>query len=431
MKKIFTLRMLYFIIALNTALTANAIAADSTIVERCGRLQVKGNKIVDQHGRFVELHGMCLYWSQWKGQFYNESCVQWLVDDWKCTVVRASMGVESGGYLTNPSAEKAKVMAVIDACINAGVYVIVDWHDHHAQWHTTKAIEFFEEIASTYGTAPNLIYEIYNEPLQVSWKDSIKPYADTVIKHIRAIDPDNLILVGSPWWSQNVDEATANPVVDTNVAYTLHFYAATHKSSLRSKATTALNRGYALFVSEFGTVTSSGDGTIDSAETNIWMKFMKDHKISWLNWSVADLTETSAILLPGTGASPLGGWTDDQISISGHFIRRKLREAYDSTITVTSVKNNAKLPQEFHLEQNYPNPFNPVTTIHYQVPRAALVTIKIFDILGREVVTLLNEQKQPGRYDIQWNATTVASGLYFYRMKSENFVETKKMILLR
>jgi len=414
--------------------------ADSSIVERAGRLQVKGNKIVDQHGRFVELHGMALYWSQWKGQFYNESSVQWLVDDWKCTVVRASMGVESGGYLTNPAAEKAKVTAVIDACINAGVYVIVDWHDHHGQWHTAQAVEFFEEIASTYGDYPNLIYEIYNEPLQISWKDSIKPYADTLVKHIRAIDPDNLILVGSSTWSQDVDIATANPVVDTNAAYTLHFYAATHKQSLRNKAATALNRGYAIFVSEFGTVTSSGNGTIDSAETDIWLKFLKDNKISWANWSVADLSETSAILLPGTGASQYGGWTDNQISPSGIYVRRKLREAYDSTVTVTEVKLNFELPREFQLYQNYPNPFNPVTIIQYKLSpnpspngrgEGVRVTLKVYDVLGKEVATLVNEQKSPGAYEVQWIASSLPSGVYFYQLRAGNSVATKKLILTK
>jgi hypothetical protein len=319
-------------------------------------------------------------------------------------------------------------MTVIDACIDLGIYVIVDWHDHHAQRHTDQSIAFFEEIASTYNGIPNIIYEIYNEPEgSVSWPDSVKPYADSVVQHIRAIDSVNLILVGSPNWSQDVDVAANNPLLYNNIAYTLHFYATTHKQLLRNKATAALNNNVALFVSEFGTTESSGTGIIDSAETNIWMQFMIDNKLSWCNWSIADKDETSAALKPGASAN--GGWLDSDISISGLLIRRKLREAYESS--TTSVETISQTPMNFELRQNYPNPFNPVTTIKYQMPNAGIVTLKIFDILGREVATLVNEQKQPGKYDVQWNASNNSSGLYFYRIQTEKIVETKKMVLLK
>ena len=104
-----SLRIMLFIIALASLTSTTAFSNDTLIVEKHGQLSVKGNRIVDKNGDPVALHGMCLYWSQWKGQFYNYNCVQWLRDDWKCTVVRASMAVESGGYLTNPETEKAKI----------------------------------------------------------------------------------------------------------------------------------------------------------------------------------------------------------------------------------------------------------------------------------------------------------------------------------
>lgn len=423
-----SLRILLLITTL-TGLTSTAVFSNDTlIVEKHGQLRVEGNKIVDKNGDPIALHGMSLFWSQWIGKYYNYDCIQWLRDDWKCTVIRASMAVESGGYLTNPETEKAKIMTVIDACIDLGIYVIIDWHDHYAQRHTDQSIAFFEEIASTYNGAPNIIYEIYNEPWgSVSWSDSVKPYADSVVKHIRAINPDNLILVGSPNWSQDVDVAASNPLLYDNIAYTLHFYAAEHKQWLRTKATTALNKNVALFVSEFGTTKASGTGTIDSAETNIWMQFMTDNKLSWCNWSIADKDETSAALKPGASAN--GGWLDSDISISGLLIRRKLREAYESS--TTSVETINETPLNYELRQNYPNPFNPVTTIKYEVPSNGIIALRIFDILGREVATLVNEQKQLGKYDVQWNASNNSSGLYFYRIQAGKFVETKKMILLK
>ncbi len=95
-----------------------------TIVEKYGQLSVKGNYIVSQHGDTVQLRGMSLFWSQWMGQYYNADAIKWLRDDWKCTVVRAAMGVEKGGYLDNPQEEKENVMKVVDAAIKYGIYVI-------------------------------------------------------------------------------------------------------------------------------------------------------------------------------------------------------------------------------------------------------------------------------------------------------------------
>ncbi len=292
-------------------------SAPASIVDLYGQIHVKGNKIVDKNEKPVALHGMSLFWSQWGGNYYNEKCVQWLRDDWKCTVVRASMGIESGGYLTNTQTEYAKTIAVIDACIKYGIYVVVDWHDHNAQDHLSQAKAFFANIAQKYGSQPNIIYEIYNEPLQVSWSNVIKPYAVEVIKSIRQYDPDNLIVVGNPNWSQDVDVAAKDPINDANVAYSLHFYTGTHKQWLRDKAISAMNSGAALFVSEYGISEASGNGNIDLAETNLWMNFLDTYSLSSCNWSIIDKSETSAALK--TGANPNGGWTAADLTQSGTY----------------------------------------------------------------------------------------------------------------
>ncbi|MCW9066002.1 MAG: T9SS type A sorting domain-containing protein, partial [Ignavibacteriaceae bacterium] len=85
----------------------------------------------------------------------------------------------------------------------------------------------------------------------------------------------------------------------------------------------------------------------------------------------------------------------------------------------------------FALSQNYPNPFNPMTTINYQIPNLNFVTLKIYDVLGSEVVTLVSEEKPAGTYEITWNAGQLPSGIYFFRIQAGSFIETKKMILLR
>jgi len=89
------------------------------------------------------------------------------------------------------------------------------------------------------------------------------------------------------------------------------------------------------------------------------------------------------------------------------------------------------MPNKYELLQNYPNPFNPNTTITYQLPKSGSVTLKIFDVLGREVKTLVNEQKEMGRYTVTFNASSFASGMYVYQLRANDFISTKKMLLLK
>ena len=300
-----------------------AHADDQSVVRIHGQLRVQGNRIVDQAGDPVQLRGMSLFWSQWIPKFYNASTVRWLRDDWKVTVVRAAMAVKPDGYEKNPVAERDKVIAVVDAAIESGIYVIIDYHAHTAHENLPLARAFFADMARRYGNTPNVLYEPYNEPLNVSWARVLKPYHEAVIDSIREFDPDNIVIVGTRNWSQQVAEAAANPVARTNVAYTLHFYANTHGQQLRDDAQKALDRGAALFVTEYGTTDATGDGTVNEAATRAWWAFLDRNSISHLNWSVADIRESSAALLPG--ASPNGGWALNQIKPSGILVRDELR----------------------------------------------------------------------------------------------------------
>lgn len=93
--------------------------------------------------------------------------------------------------------------------------------------------------------------------------------------------------------------------------------------------------------------------------------------------------------------------------------------------------HSPQTPKEFELFQNFPNPFNPSTEISFQIPSASFVTLKIFDILGNEVTSLINEEKPSGTYKVIWNAANNPSGIYFYQLKAGNFIKTKKLILLK
>lgn len=296
-----------------------------TIVELIGPLQADGNRIIGRDGEPAVLRGMSLFWSQWEGEFYTRACVQWLRDDWKCTVVRAAMGIAEDGYLSNPAAELTKIRTVVESCIDLGIYVIIDWHSHTAETQLNEAKAFFTLMAQLYGEYPNVIYEIFNEPLHLDWTNVLKPWSEEVIAGIRSEDPDNLIIVGTPTWSQDVDDAALDPVDDVNVAYALHFYAGTHGQELRSKAVTALNREVVLFVSEWGVSNADATGGVHYPETETWLNFMDTAGLSWCNWSVADKDETTSIVTPGT--TPSGNWRESDLTEAGRYLRTILINA--------------------------------------------------------------------------------------------------------
>lgn len=311
-----------------TLLSACAIDEQSA-VERHGALAVEGNQIVDQQGEAVALAGPSLFWANngWGGEgFYNAGAVRKVAQDWHATLIRAAMGVDAnGGYLEDQAGNRAKVETVVDAAIAEGIYVIIDWHSHHAEDHPEAAVEFFSAMAEQYGHQHNVIYEIYNEPLaDVSWSETLKPYSEKVIAAIRAQDPDNLIVVGTPSWSQDVDEAAKDPITRyDNIVYALHFYAGTHKQELRDKAELALDQGLALMVTEWGTVNADGDGGVDKESTREWLEFMDQHNLSHANWALNAKDEGASMLKPDAPTD--GSWTEEDLTESGKLVREIIR----------------------------------------------------------------------------------------------------------
>ncbi|WP_114954146.1 glycoside hydrolase family 5 protein [Sphingosinicella terrae] len=317
-----TLRRLLAACLVVLALAGATMARAQTPVERHGQLRVEGNRILGADGRPAVLRGMSLFWSQWKGGFYNADAVRWLAEDWRVDVIRVAVAVEPGGYLAHPEREWRKAERAIEAAIGAGLYVIVDWHAHNP--HPEAAAAFFERVAQRWGDRPNLMYETWNEPLpDHGWAEVVKPYHEAVIPRIRRHDPDNLVVAGVPSWTQDVDVAARDPLAFANVAYALHFYAGTHRQELRDKAQAALDAGAALFVSEWGTTNADGDGPVDVEESRRWWDFMAANQLSDLNWSINDKDESSAALRPG--ASRRGGWREGDLTESGRLVRARLR----------------------------------------------------------------------------------------------------------
>ena len=305
-------------------------------VAKHGQLKIAAGHLCDAQGTPVQLKGMSTMGLQWFGGVVNDAAFAALAQDWGVDVIRLAMYVGENGYATNPNL-KQLVINGVNLAIAQGIYVIIDWHvltpGNPNDPVYAGADAFFKEMSATFGDAPNVIYEIMNEPNgPVSWSRDLKPYAQRIVSEIRAHDPDNIILIGSGTWSQDVDIAAADPVPGNNLAYTFHFYSGTHGQALRNKVQTALSMGVAVFCSEWGTSAASGDGGpfIDASE--VWLQFLDANKISWVNWSLSNKNETSAALkkqaplVPtATNAAGLTYWPQDQLSASGAYVRAKIR----------------------------------------------------------------------------------------------------------
>jgi endoglucanase len=285
----------------------------TTVVAQHGQLHVCGTTMCDKNNARVQLKGISSMWLNWETQPYAENlqALTWMRDNWNLQVIRAAMGVEpDGAYLTNPTKARAQVEQIITNAVTAGVYVIVDWHAHEAYRNTQAAVSFFGDLAQRYGNLPNVIWEPWNEPLQLDWNTVLKPYHQAVVQAIRAQDPDNIIVLGTPTWSQDVDKAAASPLTGTNLMYTLHFYSCTHTSALRAKADTAIRAGLALFVTEWGSSNADGglDGRSCNTEAQTWIDWMATNGISWAAWKLDVGSDTTNLLSPG--APVTGGWTN-------------------------------------------------------------------------------------------------------------------------
>ncbi len=298
-------------------------AVDTSFVGTHGALQVVGNEIHDRNGMPIQLRGMSLYcWNDSGLPLYSADVVKTLAEDWQSTLVRAAVPIDNG-YLRDPDAEMVRLDTVVNAAIANDMYVLIDWHDHHADRNIEQAQTFFGAVAQKYKNVPNVIFEIWNEPVgdEVSWAQ-VKAYSERTLGTIRGAGATNLVVVGTPNWSTDAEVAADDRLDDPNVAYTLHFYAATHKATTRDEAQAALDKGVALFATEWGTCQASGNGFVDVESTETWLAFLAEHHISWANWSLSDADESCAALVPD--APIVGPWTDAMLTASGQLVKSKI-----------------------------------------------------------------------------------------------------------
>ncbi len=301
--------------------------AETGIVSAHGQLSVKGTDIVDKNGDPYQLRGMSTHGITWFPDFVNENAFKTLRDDWNTNVVRMAMYVDEWNngscYMSNKEGSRQLLEKGVDLCISLDMYTIIDWHvlnPGDPSKYTNEAKEFFDQISRKYADYPNIIYEICNEPNSgADWNGNIKPYAETIIPVIRANDPDAIIIVGTPTWSQDIDQAQADPLKFDNIMYALHFYAATHTDWLRERVKNCHDGGLPIFASEFGMCDASGGGANNFNEATKWLQMFDELNISYCNWALADKQETCCVINPGAGAN--GNWSENNLTESGKWIR--------------------------------------------------------------------------------------------------------------
>lgn len=297
----------------------------NTPYARHGGLSVKGTDLVDASGAKFQLHGMSTHGLAWFPQFVNYDTFKYLRDDWNNNCIRLAMyTAEYGGYCSGGDKNylKSLVSNGVDYATQLGMYVIIDWHvlqDKNPLTYKDEAKKFFDEMSKKYANNGNVLYEICNEPNGgASWND-IKTYANEIIPVIRANAPDSIIIVGTPTWSQDIDQAAASPLSFKNVMYTLHFYAATHTDWLRNRMESCYKSGLPVFISEFGMCDASGNGAIDEYQSGEWKKLIDKYNISYMCWNLANKNESSSILKES--CQKLTDWSDSDLNQQGKLIR--------------------------------------------------------------------------------------------------------------
>ena len=287
-----------------------------------GVLRVIGGDLCDQNGESVMLRGVSSYGLPMAEGFINEPLFEELSREDGVNVFRLAMytwGVGTVGYCTGGDQERLRqnIRDGVALAAKSDMYAIVDWHvlqDGDPNTYIDEASAFFSQMAEEFADCNNVLYEICNEPNGVEW-DDIKSYAEVIIPIIREKDPDSVIIVGTPNWSQRLDEAAADPLPFDNILYTLHFYSATHKEELRAIAKTAREAKLPVFVTEYGVTASSGGFPRDLEEADRWIDFLEEENISYCMWSFSKVAEPCSAIR--SSCLKYSGFTDEDYTETG------------------------------------------------------------------------------------------------------------------
>ena len=254
-------------------------------------------------------------------------------------------------YFTGPKIHSVKkkmlntLIKGIDIATELGLYVIVDWHmvgaenvlDKNPLTYLEESKEFFSYISEYYKDQDNILYEIMNEPNgSTTWADC-KKYANEVIPCIRK-NTDAIILVGNPKWTADLNSVMKDPLTGyKNIMYTYHFYAADHSNT--TQVSSAYDKGFPVFISEFGFMESSGDGSISKTNGDKWKKVLDSRNISYVAWNISNSKGSASIFKYNT--SNLSDVSDSNLKEWGVYLKNWYKsKASNSTAADTNNNNN-------------------------------------------------------------------------------------------
>jgi hypothetical protein len=279
-----------------------------------GKLRVNGNNLVNACGTTIQLRGYSSHGIQWFNNCLTANSLDYMANN-GADVFRIAMYVNEQGYLTDPTLFTNRVNTLVTEAANRGMYCIIDWHilnpgDPNISVNDAKT--FWAAMATAHKGKAHVIYEICNEPnTGVSWA-TIKTYANQVIPVIRAIDPDTIIIVGTPDWSSLHADVVSAPLTQyTNIMYAYHFYAGSHPLANLTPYVGKLP----IFATEWGVSNSTGNGGDNYTVAQQYMDYFRTNNISWCNWSYCDKSESTAGWKSGTCSA--NNFVAGQLSQSG------------------------------------------------------------------------------------------------------------------
>ncbi len=338
-----------------------------------GNLHVDGSQIVGENNEPIQLRGFGTHGPQWL-PLIPKYTIPNLAYLWKVNLVRLTIYITEGIAWLNtqmrPVIDRITEDLIQD-CIDAGIYVIIDFHQHaHIEEITQNvgdAMEFFEYYASRYGNVPNVLFEILNEPqdpVKVPWSQA-KIYADQVIPIVRAYS-DNIVLVGTPQYCQLPDEAIANPINDPNVVYTFHVYASSHGTVFMQNVINAMNAGLCIMANEFSTgyYDPYAGGEINETAGQQYIDFFETNHIGWIAWSFNYKNEPLSMLRSNQYLAA-GFWLNDgQLTQIGKFFRKNLGVEPNGVAPDVNHDGSVDIVDALLISQYYmnldPQPFDPL-----------------------------------------------------------------------
>ena len=352
--------------------------------------------LLDSYNHPYQLIGASSHGLQWYPQYMNKDTFRTLRDDWGINTIRLAVYPKEGGYLEgSQNSMDETIQRGIQAASDLGMYVILDWHvlNYNPNDIKSQAKSFFSDYVSRYRSYDNILYEICNEPVNTPWYDGsgndLYSYGTDLLKTIRSIDPDAIVICGTNTWSQDVDQVSSEPLNDPNVMYTLHFYAATHYSDLQNKLRTAVSNGTPVFVSEFGSCDASGNGGYDFDNADTWLNLLDQYNISYCAWALSNKAEAASYLKPSCTA--LSSWKESDLSEGGKWYRNRCRVKAGLTETEKAAEPTASETAEPKVSASMQNSWNDgaVIDIRIETPSALDGWKVSFDLDG-EITNLWN-----------------------------------------